>query len=317
MPTLHLRLFAMIHVGINNDIVSKKNWSGLQKIASEVSAPGDNDPKTTMKRGSDAVKKLRTATSNNLHLSICILMDSFTVSLLHAINSCFKYAKEWYHEQNVRIRSATESRNWLMEQVSGDFYNHIRNTLAVMQDPSALENMKLIPRGCSSTERAPDHPDQITAVRLTYLVTRMIFSFILQRFTRFLWALAGWPTRGILLGHADSTKRKLIAEMILEDDKLDKKAHTMKATFYKAMNRRSLFRHVSVQQIVAALKFHGNGSDEIVAWASETWKTIGASKWSEDGICQLRRKETVGMSRTGTLFTQVPPRPSHFIYIIK
>ena len=132
-PIWHLNLAALVYLGHQVGFIHEGPNSKLEKFrqamakrasqadaaAKPDAAEGDGKQKVKMKEGNDAVKRLKVACSNTLHLCTLLLSDELNQCRQCILCRMSKPVHQWRGHQSVVLRSCAESRVWMLEQVSG------------------------------------------------------------------------------------------------------------------------------------------------------------------------------------------------------
>lgn len=95
-------------------------------------------------RSNDAIRAWRTANMSTVQLAGQLLSDPTTQSLTRMMERFVRPIRNWYADQNVRLRSTHAMREWLVQQVAGGLlWVPLQQTLALLSDRGALEYVKL------------------------------------------------------------------------------------------------------------------------------------------------------------------------------
>ena len=292
----HLRLFIMLHLALEKGLLNGKGWAATEAVVARTLAKAEDvEEKKPMKR--DEAAKLRNATKNNLHLAVILLLDPMSHTLLVLIVERTKELLQWYQRQEKELRSCVAAQAWLTEQVAHGFSRHLIAIMSVLTDESSLQKMGL--------RREAAHGGDVFGHVQKGLARKALdfcMALALQRLKRLLYVIIGWPCRSCLLASPDESVSNTIARELLQDADNDLAAQQLRGVYWNKVNKRSLFRQTSVEQIVQALRRrNGTVDHDVQHFSRRAFSMIMASKGSEDGICVLRRKEDAASHRLGLL----------------
>lgn len=232
--TWHSRLLGVVFVGLQLGILDKGSMASLlaQKFKP---APESTEPhRTPMPRGQDEVKQLRAACANTLHLAAVVLADGHNQDVQRMITSIADPLEAWHSAQNRFLRSAGNAAQWTLEQVSGQYWAHLKGILDQLSDPGVLEYVSLRVGEIRSYEKlSVEHPlvawnDELATKMAIFAITLVGF-----RIHRHLELTAGWPSRFALAYHSDEQVRSRAITEFRRDYQLFEASKNLKTAFWK------------------------------------------------------------------------------------
>jgi hypothetical protein len=135
------------------------------------------------------------------------------------------------------------------------------------------------------------------------LYFKYVFGLISNRVVGELWWLIGWPPQSAMLVEDTEATRKEVAwfKKSWENYQKFEERADMIIVGVKALVKRSIFNHVSVQQLVQMfILTNWEITDKIRQWCSERWRTMMQTQICEDGFNREKRAvQQKQMTQTG------------------
>lgn len=144
-------------------------------------------------------------------VGVAVLSEPDHNQLVRLIVECGQPTESWHGVQNSTLRSAQDSRRWLIEQVSGDFLKYIRETLAKMSNLQALQRCRI--KVDPNYKPHADDSGGIEVVReddMCAYLAGACFSMSWRRLARCLWMVRGWLVRFAGLLGSPAVRRRTL-----------------------------------------------------------------------------------------------------------
>ena len=190
----------------------------LQAAPVPAASGGKTSTKDTPK---DAIKALRFASKNLMHFVLQFLLVPLHRRLAFLIATLTESTQMWYHTQAQTLKNSCRNRQWASEQLLGDFYIPLRETMGRVSSASALERMAFNVNFAGADpagERSSEYYDDI---ELGELCGKFTASLVRRRLLRSAWFTDGWPSRFSLLLASEAIRDSLLQELRVMCDTYD------------------------------------------------------------------------------------------------
>lgn len=135
----HFLLLQALYVGLQEGMFSAESFAEVMASAKGGAGAEDADKRSAVRRGNDAVNRLRGACKNNLHTTAIIFSDPLTQPRLRTMCRFTQCIRKWYGLQSKGLRSCQNSATWLSCQVAGEVWAPLCETIQMLSSPEDLE----------------------------------------------------------------------------------------------------------------------------------------------------------------------------------
>ena len=247
LPLWSLKLMQYEHVCIELGMVSEKQMDKLS-LSVDVS---ESDHKSTAPSVLTLDDKIVRGTCQNALVIACAMLGIHSHKhLINIIVNVCKPVEAWHSEQNKQLRSEASSAKWILDQLEGDFFKHVNDTILTMQDPLVLAEC-----GIAQNDDGDDNCFMMHQNELSSKLGDFALLLASKRVQRTLWFVSGLPHRLPLV----LSKKTGVPLQVLKEFKRDYQCHNecivAAKTIPAAANfvRRSVFKRKSVDLHVKAM----------------------------------------------------------------
>ena len=215
------------------------------------------DKTTSAKKRTDVERSLTKSCQNQLVVACSMLDNLANRTRQRIVNTVCKPAKEWFEAQATKLRSCPDSYEWLGDQLMGDFFAHLNQTVNAMQIAGNLRHVGFF------LESMDLHTDES---RLSITVEQDEFAnnmgtlslyMVASRLARCMWMMVGWSSRSRLFLNDDNDQAYSEIKSFEEDFNAFRAygvAVAGAAGPERRFHDRSIFHTVLLRQLVAAMQ---------------------------------------------------------------
>lgn len=201
-------LVVLIRANIDEPWMRSQVFGGgmTEPVDLDASVPGIGERRVQTKCSViEEIRQLRKAIRNAMHFTVTFLSTPLHRRMCGLVVKLTLSVQEWYHAQATVLKSGEASREWIVKQLGGSFWDPLRKTFGQCRDLSILEDLgfktHLAPAElllCKNDASMCD--DEFMAAHFG----KFMQALVKRRIFRSAWLLFGWPGRlGLLL---DATK---------------------------------------------------------------------------------------------------------------
>lgn len=197
-------------------------------------------------------KALKSVCQNAVVVSVLLLADEHHHRLSSIILAVCAPVDEWHSHQSKVCRSAGECEEWVAEQASGGYGDHLQSILAGLASTETLQSAGFIVDSASASACSDGELISENDYATTY--GSMLVALLAQRIRRCLWLTQGWPwsMSAILKGHGQERLLDRFIDDVRNFRELKNCSNKTKAA--KDIEARHVFNKASNQQLIMAMR---------------------------------------------------------------
>lgn len=205
----HVDLFERTFVALECDMLRGQGMQ--QKLVlkcGEAERVGEGGGSTSAARLTLEDRSLKSCCENCVAISVMVLSDETNRKIAQIVIQCASPVRRWHGFQNKTIRSAPASRDWMLQQTAGQYMAHIREVIAQLSSPEALQNTGFV----LSADEACAMGNDGAAFESQFADIFAIFCLSLAscRMRRGMWMVLGWTMRMNLIFKDEPTRAQTI-----------------------------------------------------------------------------------------------------------
>ncbi|CAK0819735.1 unnamed protein product [Prorocentrum cordatum] len=205
----HTRLLTYLFVCISLGVLGEANQKALAPTADMKPFGLEDVGKATTAEESDALKKLRRACTNTMHLAVVCLSDRSLWEMCSIIVYVCEPVRAWRTEQSTNLRSSSECCRWYQEQAAGKGFHALTALVARLADPDGLRHVGFgSPPAASEADLHALHPHVLNEDKLAESAGVLTMSLLSRRLASHMAYTRGLP--GAFAGLLDPTARPRI-----------------------------------------------------------------------------------------------------------
>lgn len=287
-------LLRLVHYALVEGLMEECKWQSLFKASGIAATPGGDEDRVEMTRGNDGVKQFRAALSNNVELSLAMMLEPTSRAKARLLSELVAPIRKWYGQQSHKLRSCPAFLGFLKEQLLGrGIYSPLRDSFRLLGDSSLLDKVGLqVSFPAVYETMSPEHPVIADQDGTANPFSLYISALVVGRFKRLQFLTHGWTGRQVefLSPEAeivDKAKGSLISEHMAFQS-----AQEQTGNFWKLMTKRSYINLVPTQQLIQMMARRGGEvTDDMKEHIARRLSGIGPSKVCEDCMNVGRRLE--------------------------
>lgn len=299
----HKRVLELVYYGLTSGRLSVEKYN---KILASNPSPDTGKfgetttEKTSVKRGDDELKHLRSVCDNTQQVTTIFFLDEENHWRQSIIVKVSEACALWQGMSNKANRSVDKTLAWHWDQCMGASLSSLSKVFHTLHDIAALDYMHfpVTFRPCELEQLHVNHPKVVQSSEFADLAGTLAVSMAARRLSRTMWMWRGWPSRCVLFAHPDAE----VASKALHEFKADYDVFVamskQKSSVLKQMTSRSLFHLVCVQQFVELCKQEAwKITARIKEFSIKVNKRLMQSQISEDGVNRSRSAESRGRTK--------------------
>lgn len=263
------------YYGLSSHMFTKESFAALVKKRQALlaGAAPDGESDGAGMRADDRVvaNKLCGICSSGLQTAVLIYSDPMSKVWVQIFLQVGAPLKAWHGQCAQECRSAEGCATWTQNQLMGGFFVHLLKIFRVFADRGRLQEIGITSRLAPGIPGVASHPFVTEQDEMAALSGEFAMSLIKNRLQRFITLARGWPNKTCLF--ALICKDGLVMPHLtqLQDDVRNyAKLLTMTSRTARDMVKRSLFKVVTVQQVVEVCKSFAAASPCPTALASSS-----------------------------------------------
>lgn len=201
--------------------------------------------------------------------------------------------KAWYQEQSRKLRSSSESRQWLLGQVKGEVWQPFQKVWESLSCIDTLEQLGMDTLFFQDAkEMDENHPKVIEQDEFATLLGRFMLNFLGARDRRLLFLTEGWTGQQVkFFDTCDRSRNEAAARLRAQSVAFDALCRQT-SRVCKAMAARSIFQTALVIQLREVCESSAwQVTEELSTLAFNRCSGLLQSKVAEDVICKCRKLE--------------------------
>lgn len=200
LPWWRVMQFERTLLALETDVLKGKAFrNSLTTRLAEKAQLNDLHDTTSVKRLQIQDKTLRDVCANAVAVSVVTLSDPHHHRVSACIVTAGKPAESWHTNQNKKLRSAEDTAEWMIQEVSRRHIQYLNSFWALLCDPSALQEASFylpgrhMPWGCDFKDIENFDLAVIVEDELADIYGQLLAAYVTQDVFRMLWLIAGWP----------------------------------------------------------------------------------------------------------------------------
>lgn len=214
------------------------------------SLAGDEGGDRPSMKQHDKAMEIRGVAENQLHLACLMYGDDSNRQKQTLLTTLLGSLADWHGQQNKELRTASASIPWMLQQLNGGLWGHIKATLRAVENTGAYDAMGIQTCWKQQHDTPKHHPMIKENDDLSTLAWELCVSIVRHRLSRTLCLLEGWPHKCVLL--LDPAKRGATFAELRADYEIHLQLRACPQAWAKRIVARSAFETRSLQQIVLA-----------------------------------------------------------------
>lgn len=188
LPRWSTYLFQLEYISLELDFLKGRKL--MDRICAKTSGADQSAPVTTANTSVTTDERtLRSCAQNSVVVSLLVLSDPNNRRILALVTHLCRPVTKWYSAMEVAIRSVDIASSWVVAQVSGGYYEHIRHVLlGLSRDDFFQAGGFVLPSLVAVSEDRAREDDEFAA-----LAGDLVFSLMGARMRRSLWLIASYP----------------------------------------------------------------------------------------------------------------------------
>jgi hypothetical protein len=245
---------------LNREYLALESGALTTRLASKfvmaASGPSADRTTTDSSKLSAADRAMRNSQQSAVVCSVGMYSEPCHERFVRLLITAGEPTEQWHGAQNQRLRSSHDTKEWLIEQVSGGLMKHIEDTLMKTEDLAALEYCKvLLPSAVGENEIPALNDVVVYEDEMCALLGKATTSMASRRGTRTLWIMS-WPVAFAGLNGTDGLKIEIVNDFkadVLASRAFD--ATVPRTASMAKVHSRLLVERTNVQQYVEAHEF--------------------------------------------------------------
>ena len=260
-----------------------------------------------------AEKALRGACQNQMVVAAMFYSDNCNKYTVRMIVRVCRPIMLWYEQQSAELRSASASRVWMLRQMQGEFMTNCFQVHTTLTSEADMQWIGFIIPKLKHSQFTLNEIEMSQQEDLATSMGRLSMQLIGCRLRRELWMLAGWPAKALLLLDAARADDVLASFRQASADFQVLKTLQDDTAGVKKVLHRSVFHHVSVQQLCLMLEeSEFTVTPKVARFIQDRFSRIICSQIDEDAFQRQKNWKKQGFA---TLYSR--PEKSFAIPIVK
>ena len=115
---------------------------GGSGISVDSTVPGATEARHSTKvSAAQEIRQLRGKCQNAMHFTLMMMLNVFNRRLAALLCYLSEHVQLWYHDQAVTLNNAEAARQWLLEQLGGNWWTPIRKIWGSLSTTAVLEQL--------------------------------------------------------------------------------------------------------------------------------------------------------------------------------
>lgn len=283
----------VVYYGLQMGLFSRESMEAVVAPPKPEEPSAEAPARPDMQNRNAPLQRFRAAAKGNIQLAAILMSDPACRMKARMCFVLIRPIREWYGRQSQALRSVDEHRVWLKRQVDQHFAEPLQGTFKQLMDSEILDFLGFV-LDFGPLEVAKHKHDPVTAGQdgLARLAGIYTTTLVACRPRRLMYLTHGWTGQQVRLLGPDEQGAKAAAQELLSDFRAFTESEARADAFWRRLSKRSVFRTVPVQQLVALLRdTPGEVSQKCKQVVFNRVSTIGQSKVCEDGMNMGRRLE--------------------------
>jgi hypothetical protein len=252
VPKWHIDGFERLWTALELDMLRGKKLQTIIVKTSEAEAGGEHMGSTSGTRIGMEDKTFKGCFDNALITSVAMLLDESNLRINESILAPTRHLKIWQGSQSKAIRSCLAAETWLVGQVTGDYMAHVDAIVGTLKSAVDMERCRFVVRAHVADRLDPK--EVVTEDEHADIMGQFVMTLAANRMRRGLWFF-GWPTRMFRVLKGGELALQTVVDFLWDCEHwvifadLEDKSNAQ-----LLLQNRSVFKKVSVIQLMAALK---------------------------------------------------------------
>lgn len=192
LPHWGVDLWERTHVALELDFMKGKGLAERIKVRCAAADEGGQAAGRTSQGISNVEDKtLRSCSQNACTISVMMLSNPAHSRMVRAVLASASSLRRWHAEQNLQLRSAAGSLEWLRRQAQGGYFVHLNDAMKNLEDVAWLEKSEFMLGEPRDDQQIND--DVYTDDEFADLQGQAAIVLAGLRVRRGLWLVRGWP----------------------------------------------------------------------------------------------------------------------------